>query len=180
VEDRSLTLALRYNHLKTEKLPERYSLKSLHIQTQPKQIGWHARLEEEIETWEGLVKVSADPEQKSSISVGSPSSNQEKRTSELEAFQDVIAMALGCLNTLEKWCGSNPKAEANTPFTILLPNSKAVTLQIGSPRSIRAQVGEIGFSVTASDQGIQWIGTTPNSSTGKVIIFRLPVIPPTS
>lgn len=180
---RSVIMVFRYEEGTDTSGNQVYDLKNLHIQTSPKQIGWHARLEEEMENWGGVVRTESKPGQYPTLSIKNYLSAAKNDSSELAPFKEIIATSLGGLHTLRQWCAATSGAQSNKPLKLNLdlPGSPEIELQPKSPTSANFKSGDARFALTSTQQGTQWVGRysqpqndTPKTSThDKQIIFRI-------
>ena len=174
--EHTLTMVFRYEAEEREK-QNRIALKAVAIVTRPKQVAWHARLEEEIESWDGVIDSKGNSDQIASLTVGQGPELKGPQAAELKVFLRAVETTLGALQTLKSWCGSTKQESAGkSTIELKLSNDRVLKLEVGENKAAHLSDGEARFTVGAAKQGIQWLS---ESDAPKTIIRLIPIAAPT-
>jgi len=173
--EHTLTMAFRYEAQETEK-QNRIALKSVAIVTTPKQVAWHARLEEEIESWDGVINSTGDSNQIASLTVGQGPELKGPQAAELKVFLRAVETTLGALQTLKSWCGSTEKeSTGKSTIELKLSSDRVLKLEFGENKVAHLSDGKARFSVGVAEKGIQWLS---ESEAPRTIIRLIPIADP--
>ena len=163
--ERSLTLVYRFDIEQKPEGSELYSVRSVFIETSPKQIAWHARLEEEIESWEGEIRTDDGTNDVAKLSIAAATPAPGGGAGALDNFRRAIAYSMGCLHTLRQWCSRTGEEGANpvVALALNLPGSPKIELRSQNATTADVTINSTSrFELTATQQGAEWTQVSPS------------------